>query len=197
MNKNSLDNKRILIIGILVFVLLALFIIVIKTSNQKPAPVTKAPANVPNVQDIVIPEALDGAGKDQFREEVPDNIQVPSVDTVLTEAEKKVIAVPTVVIDAAPGTVAQFRNFNISAIGGKFVPAQVIANSGDTIHVNFTAVDGDYDIVFPSYSMKQVARQGQTKILEFQAVTDGSFLYYCDACGGPEGPTTGKIIIVK
>jgi hypothetical protein len=32
--------------------------------------------------------------------------------------------------------------------------------------------------------MKQTAKKGEGKVLEFQAVTEGKFLFYCDACGG-------------
>jgi len=135
--------------------------------------------------------------KDQFRADVPANTVVPDKNTVLTDAQKKEIAIPTVVTPAAPGVESQFRSFDIKAEGGVFTPSKIIANVGDTIHVNFTAVDKDYDIVFPSYNMKQTAKKGQTKILEFQAVTDGSFTYYCEICGGPASTAKGNIIIVK
>jgi len=196
---NNANNKKIIIVGGLFFVLVILAGLVVRNSLKKsvPAPAANAPVVTIDEDDITIPVAVDQTGQDQFREEVPVNIVVPDIDTVLTEEQKKIIAVPTIVVDAAPGTSAQLRNFNISATGGKFVPSEIIANSGDTIHVNFTAVDGNYDIVFPSYNMKQIAQKGQTKILEFQARADGSFLYYCESCGGPEGPTTGRIIIVK
>jgi plastocyanin len=192
-----MNNKKILIAGGLGVILILLIILAIMNAAKKPVPPTSVPANTGNKPEITIPVAIGPGGQDQFRAEVPAGLQVPGTSTVLTEEQKKIIAVPTTVVDAAPGTSAQRREFNISATGGKFVPAEVIARMGDTVHVNFTAVDGDYDIVFPSYNMKQVASKGQTKILEFQALKDGSFLYYCDSCGGPDGPTTGKIIIVK
>jgi plastocyanin len=135
--------------------------------------------------------------KDRFREEVPTNIVVPDQNTQLTEAEKKEIALPTVVTPAAPGVEAQFRSFDIKAEGGVFTPSKIIARVGDTVHVNFTAVDKAYDIMFPSYNMKQTAKQGQTKVLEFQAVAEGSFLYYCDSCGGEKSTTKGNIIIAN
>ena len=135
--------------------------------------------------------------KDEFREEVPVNVVVPDVDTELSEEEKKEIALPTVVVPAAPGVDAKFRDFNISAENDVFVPNKIIANVGDTVHVDFTAVDKDYDIVFPSYNMMQRASVGQTKILEFQALQEGSFTYYCSSCGGPESGPKGTFIIVN
>jgi plastocyanin len=124
-------------------------------------------------------------------------VKVPGMNENLTEAEKEVIAVPSIVTPAAPGASASFRSFSISGDGGRFVPAEIIARLNDIVHVNFTAVDKDYDIVFPSYGMRQAAKKGETKILEFQAVSEGSYTYYCDSCGGAKSPASGKIIVVK
>lgn len=135
--------------------------------------------------------------KDQFKEDVPQNIIVPDMNTELSEEEKKEVALPTVVVEAAPGSDAKFRDFNISAENDTFTPKKIIANVGDTVHVDFTAVDKDYDIVFPSYDMMQTAKKGQTKILEFQALQEGSFTYYCSACGGPTSGPNGSFIIVQ
>ena len=45
--------------------------------------------------------------------------------------------------------------------------------------------------------MKQTAKKGETKVLEFQANQDGNFLYYCEVCGGVNGNVKGNIIIAK
>jgi len=134
--------------------------------------------------------------EDEFRVEVPVNTVVPGVDTQLTEEQKKEIALPVVVVPAAPGSTSKFRNFKISAENDVFTPSKVIANVGDTVHIDFTAVDKAYDIAFPSYNMKQSAVQSQTRILEFKARKEGSFTYYCPSCGGPEAGPIGSIIIV-
>jgi heme/copper-type cytochrome/quinol oxidase subunit 2 len=44
--------------------------------------------------------------------------------------------------------------------------------------------------------MKQTASAGESKILEFQANQSGSFLYYCESCGGEESLATGNIVVV-
>lgn len=134
---------------------------------------------------------------DEFRAEVPVDIKVPEMGEQLSEAERKIVAVPTVVTAAAPGVESKFRSFDIKAENGKFEPSRIIGRVGDTIHVNFTAVDKEYDIVFPSYSMKQTAKAGQTKVLEFSAVIAGNFTYYCELCGGPESTARGNIIIAE
>lgn len=133
---------------------------------------------------------------DRFRTDVPADIIVPGTDTQLTEAQQKEIALPLVVVPAAPGSTSKFRNFEISAENDVFTPAKVIANVGDTVHIDFTAVDKAYDIAFPSYNMKTSAVAGQTRILEFKARKEGSFSYYCPSCGGPETGPMGQIIIV-
>jgi len=88
------------------------------------------------------------------------------------------------------------RNFDIKAEGGKFTPSQIIGKTGDTMMVNFTAIDKDYSIVFPSYNMRQVAKKGETKTLGFHAGESGNFLYYCDICGD-NTTATGTLVIVK
>ena len=189
------NNKKIWLIVFLMIILVWLIILIVINEKSAPAPLVSEPVLITAYTPAT--STPSDVSTDKFRAEVPSNIKVPGVNEILTEEAKKVIAVPTVVAEAAPGVTAKFRSFNISGTGGKFVPARIIANVGDTVHVNFTAVDKDYDIVFPSYNMKQSALMGQTKILEFQALADGAFLYYCDSCGGPEGPTKGNIIIVK
>lgn len=193
-----LNNKRIWLVIGLTIILVWLVILVFVNEKSSPAPVVFQPLNnQPATADTLVIPSSSGTTSDKFRSEVPTNTKVPGENTVLTEAQKKEIAVPTVVTEAAPGATEKFRSFNISGLGGKFIPSKIIANVGDTVHVNFTAVDKAYDIVFPSYNMKQSATIGQTKILEFQALADGSFLYYCESCGGAAGPTRGNIIIVK
>ena len=202
--KVDLDSrKKIIIIGAVALVLIVAIVLLV-TSNNKPKTTTKTPVgNQTQTNTEVTPTSTDidkGTSTtvvDKYRTEVPTDIVVPDQNTKLTDAEKKVTAIPTVVTAAAPGVEAQFRSFDIKAEGGVFTPSKIIARVGDTVHVNFTAVDKDYDIVFPSYNMKQTAKKGQTKILEFQAVEEGSFLYYCNACGGETSNTKGSIVIAK
>ncbi|MDA2936238.1 cupredoxin domain-containing protein [Patescibacteria group bacterium AH-259-L05] len=127
------------------------------------------------------------------REEVGEVIEVPEPGS---ELEDKTIAIPEVTAAAAPGVEARFRRFFISIENDRYVPSEVIVNTGDTVHIDFTAVDKTYDITLPDYGMKQIVATGETKIFEFQAVNTGKFLYYCDLCGGVKGKVTGHIIVV-
>jgi plastocyanin len=189
-----MNNKDTWLLAILLIILTVLIILVGRSWRRPafPAPAVFNPAPTATVTPYV-----SVANPDQFRTAVPASITVPKVGQILPAVQQKDVAVPTTVVPAAAGATTQFRIFNISASAGRFTPSKIIANLGDTIHINFTAVDGDYDITFPSYNMKQSAKQGETKILEFQALADGSFLYYCGSCGGPTGTATGSIIIVK
>jgi len=197
---NKPGNQKTLMLALL-GVAIILVVLVVFDIMKKPA--AKAPVEnegtpqaeiSTDIEDVV---SMTPEQKDEFRAEVPADIVVPDVSTQLSEEQKKEIAIPTVVVPAAPGVSAKFRNFSIKAEGGAFVPTKVIANVGDTVHIDFTAVDSPYDIVFPSYNMMQSAQKGETKILEFQALQEGSFTYYCSSCGGPEKGPKGNIIIVK
>ena len=134
---------------------------------------------------------------DKYKTEVPKNIIIPVVnDKTLTEEQKKIIAVPSIVEPATPGNSSSFRSFDIKAEGGKFTPSQIAGKVGDTMVVNFTAVDRDYSISFPSYNMRQIAKKGETKALGFHAGESGSFTYFCDICGA-NTIAKGVLIIAK
>ena len=191
-----MDKKKIFIV---VIIILGIFILIfpylfLKKNTNKTQEVTSPAINEPTT---TVDTATTSIPQGTVRTEAPKDVKIPTPTEVLSEADKKIIAVPTVTIAAAPGITSQFRNFNIKAVGDKYEPSRIIGKVGDTIHVNFTAVDKDYDIVFPSYNMKQTAKKGETKVLEFQANQDGNFLYYCEVCGGVNGNVKGNIIIAK
>ncbi|MCL4404076.1 cupredoxin domain-containing protein [Patescibacteria group bacterium] len=124
---------------------------------------------------------------------VPPGTVAPDVNATGTAAG---VAIPQVVVPAAPGATSQLRVFNITADNGIFDPSTVIVNQNDNVTVNFKAVDKAYDITFPAYGMYQEAAKGQTKILAFQAVTPGKFPYYCASCGNSSSSPDGYIIVV-
>lgn len=122
---------------------------------------------------------------------VPKNIKVTEPGDKITAG----IAVPITVQPAAPGVSAKFRAFNIKAEKNKFDPSTVIVKVGDTVHINFTAVDKTYDFVLPDYGMIQTAGPGETRIVEFQALTQGKYIYYCKLCGGLDSTAVGYVIV--
>ena len=125
---------------------------------------------------------------------VPPNIKVPEIGEKPADEN---IAVPVSVTPSAPGVETKLRTYNIKGENNVFEPSTLLANVGDTIHINFTAVDKTYDITVPDYGLKQTAMKGETKILEFQAVNEGQYLYYCTLCGGETSSAKGYMIISK
>lgn len=125
---------------------------------------------------------------------VPPDVKVPEVGE---KPANTAVAIPVVVRPASPyeGVSAKYRGFAIKAENNLFSPSTIIAGKMDIIHIDFTAVDKAYDFIFPDYGMKGIVQKGETKILEFQAVTEGKFTFYCDACGGLNSSAKGYIII--
>ena len=186
-------NKIFILLGVVIIIILVVLIVINQRNlNSKP-----------KVEDVIIPVVsetktpVETGTSSQFRTEVPLDVKVPEPNEKLTETQKTEIAVPTISVPAAPGVVAKYRGFEIKAADNKFTPTKIIVNLGDTVNIRFTAVDKDYDIIFRSYNMKQVALKGETKIIEFQAVQAGNYLYYCERCGGVTSSAQGNIIVVK
>ena len=48
-----------------------------------------------------------------------------------------------------------------------------------------------------SQTIQLFIRKGETKVMEFQAVQEGDFTFYCEMCGGPDSTASGHIIIAK
>lgn len=182
-------KKAIIILGAVVIIaLVAAIIITERQKKDRQGDVAKQ--TISEVTDV-----LTGLNEADFQAPAPEGIKVPEANEVLPAEQAEKIAVPTVVTESAPGAESKYRNFNIRAEADKFSPNQIIVREGDTVQINFTAVDKNYDIIFPSYNMQQTAKQGETKMLAFQAVRSGNFTYYCNICGGPDSGVTGNIIV--
>lgn len=180
------ENKRYLIIGIAVLgviIIAAIWYGAAPAPEEVAAPTPEAP--VPAAAEI--PEGETSAPA------VPEGITVPTVG----EAEApEGVAVPSVVAPAAPGVSAQFRSFDVKAQNDAFSPNEIRANQGDTIHINFTAVGKTYDLSIPDYGLKQTAKAGESKVIEFQTLNPGTYVFYCELCGGLQSKTKGTIVVV-
>ncbi len=189
-----MDKKKLyILIGAAVVVIIAIIIGVVlgSSSSSSNYPSGSESQNNPTNASGA---PITGPGSSATWNEVPKDIVIPDQNTA-TSSVSKDIAIPSVSIPSAPGVSATLRVFNIKGEGGLFTPSTVAAYTGDTVHINFTAVDKTYDITFPDYNMKQTAQKGQTKVLEFQAQAVGKFAYYCDACGGLNSKALGYIIV--
>jgi plastocyanin len=194
-----MDNKKkiilILCLG-LIIILVAVIFWQLKTNTNQTAP-TETIDNpfVPN-------ESASGTPRDwaetEVRKEVPVGVVVPEPTSTVPAILKDKIAIPETTAPANPGgTDAMTRAYSVRAEADKFIPEKIIVNMGDTVQINFTAIDKDYDVVLSGYNMKQNITKGNTRLFEFQALQDGDFIYYCKTCGGLESGPQGHIIVVK
>lgn len=128
-------------------------------------------------------------------ENKPVKITVPDTDTILREEEKEIIAIPEVVVSASDYNDSQRRGFEISLNNNTFTPKNVIVRKNDLVRIKLSAIDKDYDVVVPDYSLSLDIKQNTTRTLSFQAVKAGVFPYYCPSCGGLDSSAQGLIII--
>ena len=181
-------NKKTTYLIIAVIVVLAVIFVLVsctRTEKKEVGPEQVGPEQ--GTGEGIVPE------QSLTRQEVPEDVMIPELNQEVKDEE---IAVPLTVSPASPQGEAMFRRFEISAENDKYSPSEVLVKQGDTVHIDFTAVDKEYDITFPDYGMKQTAQKGEKKILEFQALNPGKFLYYCELCGGIDGNTKGYITVV-
>jgi plastocyanin len=183
-------SKKIIIIAVIAILIIIGLYFLISAGSKKTNLTGNKPdqAQTSQAANQTVPE---NSAETATRTAVPENIKIPEVG----EKTEAGVAAPTSVSAAAPGVEAKYRSFNIKGETGSFSPMTFIVKKGDTVHINFLAVDKDYDITFPDYGMKQTAKKGETKVLEFQAVTEGKFTYYCEACGGLAGTAKGYFIV--
>jgi len=80
--------------------------------------------------------------------------------------------------------------FDLKAVAGGFTPSSFTVHKGDSLHISFTAVDGDYDLDFPYLGAYfSAVKKGQTKDVPFDTSISGTFAFECrDYC-----PASGKI----
>ncbi len=125
---------------------------------------------------------------------VPANIVVPN------EGDKNVpqnVAVPQVQGTAAPSSNASYRQFSISADNNEFIPTTVIVKKGDTVDLEITAVDKNYDFTQPDYGLAVVLTKGKTQKIQFQATMSGKFTFYCVSCGSSAKGPVGYIVVTE
>lgn len=118
---------------------------------------------------------------------------VPDLNEKVTEEG---LAVPKTVQGTSSGSQMKIRSFDIIANKDIFSVKKIIVYQNDVIRIQFAALDKDYDFTIPAFSIYQKAQKGETKMLEFQAISDGTFTFSCDACGGASKSMKGILIVV-
>ena len=119
------------------------------------------------------------------REPAPSGVVVPEQGATGVSEN---VAVPLLTMPSAPRASTQFRKFALRAEGEKFFPDTIIANVGDIIRINISAVDGDYDFIQPDYGLKALITKGSVGVVEFSPWIDGKYMFFCEQCGGGQDP---------
>ncbi len=135
---------------------------------------------------------INGPSASDTRQDVPSGTTVPDQNTNVSGD----VARPDAVTAAAPGVDSKKRTFKINIDNNKFDPSTVIVYAGDIAHIEFTAVDKNYDIVQPDYGFRLDIAKGQTRLIEGQYNSTGKYIFYCESCGGLEGGVQGYVIVV-
>ena len=96
-----------------------------------------------------------------------------------------------------PALDTKIKFFDLRATKDGFIPSSITVNSGDSVRIDFTAVDGDYDLDFPYLGAYfRVVQKGVTDRLPFDTSLSGTFSFRCrDYC--PQGKQIeGKLIVL-
>ena len=144
-----------------------------------------------------IPKRLAKQVEKSYSTSVLENVKVPNKtdkNTTSTKEIEKNIAIPEVQTQAAPGVEAELRKFSVKAENNVFMPNKIIVYKGDTVHIEFSAVDKDYDFSIPAvYGISRQVKKGNKAPLEFQAYQEGQFDIICKLCGDKK---MGTLIVV-
>lgn len=124
---------------------------------------------------------------------ITSNVTVPDQNASSVPAG---VAAPAIVASGSPSGTTKYRSFDIKISGGAYTPSTVIVNTGDTVHINLTAVDAAYDFTQPDMGLSLAIPKGSTKVVQFDANTAGKLTFYCKSCGGPMKGPTGYIEVV-
>ena len=135
-------------------------------------------------------------GRVVTRETLPGNIVVGVPDKDTKNVPENVAIPETVAPGNSAGT-TDYRSFDIKAENDKFIRDTINVYQGDTININITAVDKDYDFTQPDYGFAVSISKGTTKRIQFGASAGGRFLFYCESCGGPKSGPQGQIVVAS
>lgn len=131
--------------------------------------------------------------KNITRTEVPRGTVVPNKGDKVPEN----VAPPQVVGTAGNNTTASFREFTIIVENNTYTPNTVIAKKKDTVRINFTSRDRNYQFTQPELGFKVNLPQNQTTPITFDATGSGKFTFYCESCGGPDKGPVGYLIVTE
>ena len=108
------------------------------------------------------------------------------------DRNSKGTAIPNATVEPVLGATGKMRIFTVTAQDSRLSHQQIVVYEGDIVRINFSAHDDDiYDFTIPNLGISQQARNGETKIVEFQATSIGSYDFICSKC-----KTKGTLVVV-
>lgn len=129
---------------------------------------------------------------DLFKKQQDKHITITK-DTHVPEpgetASESGVAMPKAAQKMANDSKKKIRSFDVIADKNSFSVEKIIVYEDDVVKINFTAKDKTYDFSIPDFGIKQSAKKGETKLVEFQAVRVGSFIF-------ESKPVQGAILVV-
>lgn len=185
-------NKKTLILGSVVAVLIAIF--VAYSFYSRSARQTRLGSGTIGSDESEIQPERQGPFPTITKEEIKpsEKIIVPEIGATVA----KEVAAPTDVQPAAPIGDSKNRTFQLKMENDKFTPNTVIVKTGDNVNIWVTAVDKDYDFFLGDvYGLITPIIKGETKKMIFQAWQTGKFSFYCKTCGGLDSTAVGTLIV--
>jgi len=89
------------------------------------------------------------------------------------------------------------RYFDLRAAKSGFDPRTITVNLGDTVYLDLSAEDGDYDFEIPYLGAYFWAvPKGTTRRLPFDATMSGTFTFQCRSFCPREGVIQGELIVL-
>lgn len=147
----------------------------------------------PDPDDIPEPQELSFDPSIKTRMPIDPSVVAPAADSQVSQN----IAQPVSVSPLMRNSKYKLRAFRISIADNKFLPDTVIVEIGDAAHIDFIAVDKDYDIYQPEYGFKQTVKKGETGSVEFRADATGTYTFFCVRCGGPSEGPRGYLMVTE
>ncbi len=96
-----------------------------------------------------------------------------------------------------PNLSTRSRLYAMSASASGFSPNSITVNEYDTVRINFTAADGDYDFSIPYLGVNfSTVPKGMTKLLMFNASGAGVFGFECNTACPQSGKIKGTLTII-
>lgn len=135
-------------------------------------------------------------------EEIPGEVPGGSPEEVLFTSEVPEDAVPTPPKTETPASTnpdlgTKILGFDLRASRGGFSPSSIVVNHGDTLVIDFTAVDDDYDLDIPYLGVYFPAvSEGSTKKLPLDTSLPGTFTFQCRNSCPLTGVIRGELIVL-